>query len=371
MRIYFQLMETKGLIFIPDISGFTRFVKEVEIEHSRLIIQELLEILIDANNSGLTVSEIEGDAILFYKFGDKPALDEIYRQVEKMFSAFHKSLMTYESRRYCQCNACLTAINLTLKVITHYGEFTEYHVKNFNKLIGKDVITAHVLLKNDIENHEYWLVTNDLHEVDATPEVSAQINWNTGRKTTEEGDILFQYAQLAYLKKELSIVPPPKPDLQQMSKVLTLTREYDTDMITLFHAAGDFTYRPKWMHGVKGIEVKNHFLPRVGMGSKLIFEKGETTFYSCHYLYKDDKVEFSEIEESTGAISYYTLERLGNFRTRLTLDYYIKRSLFSDLMFGLTKKSAVKENMNKSLANLSVLVEQIGDAVRRKGMALE
>ena len=46
-------METKGLIFIPDISGFSRFVSEMEIEHSRLIIQELLEILIDANHSGL------------------------------------------------------------------------------------------------------------------------------------------------------------------------------------------------------------------------------------------------------------------------------------------------------------------------------
>ena len=36
-------MENKGLLFIPDISGFTRFVNETEIDHSRLIIQELLE----------------------------------------------------------------------------------------------------------------------------------------------------------------------------------------------------------------------------------------------------------------------------------------------------------------------------------------
>ena len=39
-------MENKGLLFIPDISGFTRFVNAVEIEHSRFIIQELLETLI-------------------------------------------------------------------------------------------------------------------------------------------------------------------------------------------------------------------------------------------------------------------------------------------------------------------------------------
>src|SRR5688572_11098099 len=116
-------MENKGLIFIPDISGFTRFVNEVEIEHSRLIIQELLEILVDANETGLEVSEIEGDAILFYKFGDPPPLETIYKQVEKMFCAFHQSLFAYEHNRYCHCRSCTAAINLTLKVITHYGEF--------------------------------------------------------------------------------------------------------------------------------------------------------------------------------------------------------------------------------------------------------
>ena len=58
-------MENRGLLFIPDISGFSRFVNTVELEHSRFIIQQLLEVLIRANDSGLQISEIEGDAILF------------------------------------------------------------------------------------------------------------------------------------------------------------------------------------------------------------------------------------------------------------------------------------------------------------------
>ena len=76
-------MENKGLLFIPDISGFTRFVSESEISHSRLIIQELLDTLINANQMGLEVSEIEGDAILFYKYCDSPDLADLYKQVEK------------------------------------------------------------------------------------------------------------------------------------------------------------------------------------------------------------------------------------------------------------------------------------------------
>jgi Protein of unknown function (DUF2652) len=71
-------MDNKGLLFIPDISGFTRFVSEMEIGHSRQIIQELLELLIDSNQLRLEVSEVEGDAILFYKFGETPNLEDIY-----------------------------------------------------------------------------------------------------------------------------------------------------------------------------------------------------------------------------------------------------------------------------------------------------
>src|SRR5262245_44418595 len=120
-------MDNKGLIFIPDISGFTQFVNSTEMDHSRQITQELLEILINSNHIGLEVSEIEGDAILFYKYGEAPDMKILYDQVQKMFWDFHRYLASYELRRLCQCGACKSAAALTLKVISHYGEFTGYN----------------------------------------------------------------------------------------------------------------------------------------------------------------------------------------------------------------------------------------------------
>jgi len=181
-------MQNRGLLFIPDISGFTRFVNEVEIEHSRFIIQQLLEVLINSNEAGLEISEIEGDAILFYKFGEPLDLEVLYKQVEKMFRAFHQHLMRYDNRKICQCKACISAINLSLKVITHYGEFSYYTVKNFNKLIGKDVIVAHQLLKNDISQHEYWLVTKDLLQENEPAELAQWMRWNISNRQLESGD---------------------------------------------------------------------------------------------------------------------------------------------------------------------------------------
>ena len=108
-------MADSGLLFIPDISGFTKFVNETEIEHSRIIIEELLENIINSNKIGLHISEVEGDAILFYRFGETPSLEEISNQVEKMFCNFQKQIKNYESARMCTCAACMSAVNLSLK----------------------------------------------------------------------------------------------------------------------------------------------------------------------------------------------------------------------------------------------------------------
>ena len=193
-------MENKGLLFIPDISGFTEFITNIELAHSHHIIQELIEVLIDQNAIGLEVSEIEGDAVLFYKFGDSPELSLIYGQVEKMFFAFHNHLKISEQRRNCQCNACKCAVNLTLKFITHYGEFTGYKIKNFYTLIGKDVIVAHQLLKNTIDKHEYWLLTKNLTGGKTPEEFTPWIKWDQGAKQVNKDEITFHFAQLSHLK---------------------------------------------------------------------------------------------------------------------------------------------------------------------------
>src|SRR6516164_2349063 len=108
-------MQPAGFILIPDMSGFTEFVNSVELEHSRMVIKELLEVIIDSNDMNLQVSEIEGDAVLFYLQGERPNLETICSQVEKMFVSFHEYLQLRESRRTCPCNACVSAKNLTLK----------------------------------------------------------------------------------------------------------------------------------------------------------------------------------------------------------------------------------------------------------------
>jgi hypothetical protein len=353
-------MENKGLLFIPDISGFSRFVTETEISHSRIIIQELLETLINANQIDLEVSEIEGDAILFYRFGEAPDIKELYHQVEKMFCEFHRYLSAYDRHRFCQCKACVAATDLTLKVISHYGEFTHYNVKNFNKLIGKDVIVAHQLLKNDIAQHEYWLVTKDLAPGAPPQDLKDWMKWDMSGKQTETGEIKFHYTQLGKLKNELPPDPPLDLELRKKKKMFSLTKDYEGHIITMFHATGNFTYRNQWQEGVKAMEEISHFLPRIGTKARRISENGEiTTVYASSYSFNPARIEFSETDEGKDHSMYYILEAITDNITRVTIEYYINKGIVNEIAFNLRQKAKIKAQLERSMERLAPLVKQL------------
>lgn len=352
-------MQNKGLLFIPDISGFTRFVNETEIDHSRLIIQELLELLINANTSDMEVSEVEGDAILFYRFGPPPDPAGLYRQVEAMFRDFHRHLLAYDHRRYCQCRACMSAVGLTLKIITHYGEFTGYNVKQFNKLIGKDVIVAHQLLKNDIPDHEYWLITPELLRNSSPEGLTDWMQWHRSVKATDAGEIAFHYTHLGPLRKNIAPEPPSYPVFTNRRVALSFSREYETDIITLFHASGDFNYRSRWHAGVKQVEELNHFLPRVGMRCRCMLEDGQEVIYASSYAYRSDRIEFTETEERKRNVTRFVLEKLGNKKTKLTIEYCLKPGLVRRLRFAIADRTRLTAMYEQSLRNLEGVIQEI------------
>lgn len=143
----------EGLVVIPDISGFSHFVENTDIKTGSYITSELLSAILQSNYLGLRVSEIEGDAILFYRPGKAPTINDMMSQAMEMREAFNTRLESMIS---------LTpeAKNLSLKVIVHYGPMTSFLIEGIHrKLYGPAVVEAHNLLKNSIEGHSYILLT--------------------------------------------------------------------------------------------------------------------------------------------------------------------------------------------------------------------
>ena len=353
-------MQNRGLLFIPDISGFTQFVNEVEIEHSRFIIQQLLEVLIQANELELEISEIEGDAILFYKFGEPQKLEALYRQVEKMFVAFHRHLASYDHRKICQCRACVSAIDLSLKIITHYGEFTPLNVQRFNKLIGKDVIVAHQLLKNDIPQHEYWLVTKNMLASQQMPQIEPWMRWNSSAKSTGSGEVNFVYTQLGPLKDKISL-PATDGETGKKTKMLSVSRDYQINIKTLCYTVVHFEFRHMWYGRIKAIDEVEHFLPGVGSSHRRVLENGKIEImYISSFLYDPEgKTIFSETNQKDKSSIYYIAEKTGGHSSRLTLELYLEPNIMKQVLFNVFEKKKKEQELRLSLQRLDKVVQEM------------
>jgi hypothetical protein len=150
-----DMVVQEGMLFIPDISGFTELVHTTDFMTGGAITFELLSAIIDYNLLKMKIAEIEGDAVFFYRFGKPPTTLEILNQYELMLGAFKLKLEEIQMRYGRK-------FLLSLKLIAHYGTMVQFRIGGFEKLYGEVVIEAHRLLKNDVPSMSYALITDEL-----------------------------------------------------------------------------------------------------------------------------------------------------------------------------------------------------------------
>ena len=332
-------MENPAFIFIPDISGYTEFITKTEIKHSNHIISELVEIIIAANRLNLTVSEIEGDAVLFYRKGEPPKLEELIDQVKKMFFDFHTHLKIIQRDNVCQCGACRSAINLSLKFVVHYGSLSETVIQNFTKIIGSDVILAHRLLKNTIGKTEYMLLTDKYFSTQSENEKQLEPwvkfiehieNYDNFEKTE------IKYTLLSELRKEVPQLSKSKkqeydnlkPDAAVLiGAPILLVHEILTD------SQAKFDYVP----GLKAIKDSSS-INRVNGHHTCVFDDLEIHFVTQSNERKDKEINY--VEQGAASIGfafisdYRLIEKNGG--TELSINIFPKK-LYDERISGIKK----------------------------------
>ncbi len=141
----------RGHLVLADISGYTRFLTESELEHANGIMGELLNSIIQAIDAPLEISRIEGDAVFMHGVVPEGMGGiTVLETVEQTYVSFRGALETMVLNTTCQCNACVNIRSLGLKIVMHCGEFAVTAVGPMTTLSGSDVITAHRLLKNSV-----------------------------------------------------------------------------------------------------------------------------------------------------------------------------------------------------------------------------
>ncbi len=141
----------RGLLFIADITGYTVFLKDSELEHARGTLTSLLEVLVAGTRPPLTISRLEGDAVFSYVLDTGSLLGQTFVEVvESAYVGFRRALELMVLNTTCTCNACANISNLDLKFFVHYGEFLIQEVGRYRELVGSAVNVAHRLTKNTV-----------------------------------------------------------------------------------------------------------------------------------------------------------------------------------------------------------------------------
>lgn len=148
---------SQGYLLIGDITGYTSYVAQTELEHSQEVLSELLELLVRMMTPITTLSKLEGDAVFAYAPAHQLNRGElILEMIEACYFAFRDRVTSIDRGTTCQCNACRAIPGLDLKFLTHFGDYMIQSISGINELVGSDVNLVHRLAKNSLKEETGW-----------------------------------------------------------------------------------------------------------------------------------------------------------------------------------------------------------------------
>jgi len=141
----------QGFLLIADITGYTMYLSQSELEHAHEVLQTLLELLIEHTRPPLVISRLAGDAVISYGLQDDFLSGQTFvEMLEDTYVSFRRAIELMVLNNTCRCNACANIANLDLKFFVHHGTFTLQKLDAHEELVGTDVNTIHRLLKNRV-----------------------------------------------------------------------------------------------------------------------------------------------------------------------------------------------------------------------------
>jgi hypothetical protein len=146
-----------GYLVLADISGYTSFLSQTELDHAHEILTDLLETILKRFRTLLTICKLEGDAV----FAFTPELrvlrgETLLELIEATYTDFRERMKNVRRHTTCTCRACQSIPMLDLKFFIHHGDFVVQNISGTRELAGSDVNLVHRLMKNHITEHTGW-----------------------------------------------------------------------------------------------------------------------------------------------------------------------------------------------------------------------
>ncbi len=141
-----QIPET-GFLVIADLTGYTAYLAQSELEHAPTIAGDLLETVVGRLDPPFRLAKFEGDAAFLSVEDGRADGSLLLDAVEACYLAFRRRLRSIDQATSCDCNSCALAPKLDLKLFVHHGSYVRTTIAGRDELAGSDVIVVHRLLK--------------------------------------------------------------------------------------------------------------------------------------------------------------------------------------------------------------------------------
>lgn len=146
-----------GYLVIADISGYTGYLVDTELDHAQGILADLLEQIAFCFQPVLTVAKLLGDAVFAVTPAERVTTAEILLDLlDVTYARFRGRQAALQRQTLCPCKACAGIHSLDLKFVVHRGKWAEQAVMGGKELAGRDVILAYRLLKNSVIEKTGW-----------------------------------------------------------------------------------------------------------------------------------------------------------------------------------------------------------------------
>jgi hypothetical protein len=177
---------------IADISGYTGYLADVELDHAQDILADLIGAAVSALRPSFRLAKLEGDAAFTFATGERIDGSMLLDTIERCYFGFRRRRRDVRQATACDCSACARIPDLDLKFVVHHGTAILQKVAGRQELLGSDVIVVHRLLKNDVVEQlgigAYALITQQC--IDATDLDPAALGMRAHTETYDRiGDV--------------------------------------------------------------------------------------------------------------------------------------------------------------------------------------
>jgi len=305
-------MANKGYFIITDISGYTEYLTESELDHAHEILQSLFDAQLKHINFPLKISGFRGDAIFMYTpeacFINPQSFIET---LENLYVVFSETLEQMQFNTTCPCRACRNMNKLDLKMCIHYGEYILQKLGDREELLGSDVIVPHRMLKNHVIEQTgvkaYAIFSEAAANALHLSELSQPLISHT-ESYEHLGEVKMQVYDLSLVWK----------NAQERKRRFVSKEEawvfFETDLPYPPILVWDYLTKPELEARVlqlDGVERTDLLGGRVGEDAGFHCAHGDMHFYSKIYDWKPfEYYTFSQIAEPFGGAEYVQTRRL-------------------------------------------------------------